>query len=320
MSKTAVLFLTYRRFSTSALVFKAIRDARPPRLYFASNAPNLANEGERQRVEEVRSLLNLVDWQCEVYTLFRDEYLPVKSSISSAIDWFFDHEEEGIILEDDCVPDLSYFRYAQELLARYRDDKRVMVISGDHFHGAAHQPPYSYFFSRYNHCWGWASWRRAWQLYDRDMSLWPELRDTDWLLGVGSGSRPFQRYWTDIFDSAYAGKVDTWDYQWTFSCWAQHGLTILPARHLVTNIGFGEGATHTKGNNILEAELNRESLDFPLTHPPVMVRDVVADKWSDCHVFGISKLASLKNTVRKMPGVQTLVKNLRKLEKLTGHT
>lgn len=310
---TAVLFLVFNRPDVTVQVFDAIRQAKPLLFFVAADGPRADRFGEAERCAEVRRIATAVDWPCEVKTLFRDENMGCRRAVSSAIDWFFEQVEEGIILEEDCVPDPCYFRFAQELLNHYRDDKRVMAIAASHFHGSAHQPLYSYFFSRYNHCWGWASWRRAWQLYDRDMSLWPELRETDWLLSIGNGNRLFRGYWTEIFDRAYAGKIDSWAYRWTFSCWAQNGLTILPARNLVKNIGFSEDATHTKDNNSLESKLILESLDSPLVHPPCMVRDVMADKWSDFHVFKISKLSSVKKTIHKIPGVHVVIEILKKI-------
>ena len=258
-----------------------------------------------------RSIATAVDWPCEVKTLFRDENLGCRRAVSSANDWFFEHVEEGIILEDDCIPSPSFFRYAGELLERYRNDERVMAIAAKHHGAACHSPsPYSYFFSHYNHCWGWASWRRAWQYYDHDMSLWPALRESDWLFGIGNGSRLFQRYWTSIFDLAYAGKVDSWAYRWTFSCWAQNALSVLPARNLVTNVGLGNDATHTKNSEHMESCSKLESMDFPLVHPPCMVRNVGADTWSDRNVFGIVHF-SLKNLVREIPRLHAFVRSLR---------
>lgn len=309
---TAILFLVFNRPDTTGKVFEAIRKVRPARLYVAADGPREGRKGEAERCERARKIATSADWPCEVVTLFQEKNLGCRLAVSSAIDWFFEHVEEGIILEDDCVPDPSFFRFTQELLDRYRDDKRVMVISGNHFHGTAHKPSHSYFFSRYNHCWGWASWRRAWQLYDHEMSLWPELRKSDWLLGVGSGSRFFKHCWTETFDQAYAGKVDSWAYRWTFSCWAQNGLTILPARNLVANIGFGEDATHTQGSNHGGSNLQLEALDFPLAHPLDMVRDVVADRWTDCHMLGMGRWALVKHFIRQIPGVNLLVRILRK--------
>jgi hypothetical protein len=278
---TPVLFLVFNRLATTQQVFNAIRQARPPRLYVAADGARPDRPGEAAKVRAVRDyILDHVDWECEVKTQFRSTNLGCGVAVSSAIDWFFEHEPEGIILEDDCLPDPSFFRYTQELLIRYRDDQRIMGISGIHLHGDEHQPPHSYFFSHYNHVWGWASWRRAWQHYDRSMDQWPALRPTEWLLTVGHGNRRFQRHWNQVFDRVANGLIDTWDYQWTFSAWAQGGLSILPARNLIRNLGFGAGATHTTDSSDAVADLPLESLDFPLVHPTVVMSDYVADQWT----------------------------------------
>jgi len=301
-TEVPVLLLIFNRPDTVEKVMAALREIKPKHLYVAADGPRAAKPEEKIKTEAARKMAIAVDWPCEVKTLFREDNLGCRLAVSGAIDWFFDNVEEGIILEDDCVPDPGYFQFAHELLARYREDERVMSIGASHFHGVAHQPPYSYFFSRNSHCWGWASWRRAWRMYDREMSLWPALRETDWLLGIGNGSRPFQRYWTGVFDSAHAGKVDSWAYRWTFSCWAQSGLSILPAKNLVRNIGFDNDATHTTGAN--KWELKLEQMDFPLVHPPCMARDVEADAWSDRYHFSIYRGSFIKRIARKILGIR----------------
>jgi hypothetical protein len=300
---TPILFLIFNRLETTKQVLTAIRQAQPTRLYVAADGPRPNHLGEAEKVQAVRDyVISYINWDCEVKTLFREENLGCRVAVSGAIDWFFEHEAEGIILEDDCIPDASFFPYVEELLNRYRDDERIMVIAGNHFHGEAHQPSYSYFFSRYNHCWGWATWRRAWQHYDHDMSQWPKLRNTNWLITIGDGNRNFQRYWTRIFDQAYAQKVDSWAYRWTFSCWAQSGLTILPALNLVKNIGFDENATHTKSKNGSHklSTLPLESLTFSLSHPSNVIRDYEADRWSDLNLFKISQINNWKNRLKKI--------------------
>lgn len=314
---TPVLFMIFNRLETTKQVLAAIRQAKPARLYIAADGPRPQRPGEEQKVQAVRDyVLSHVDWDCRIKTLFRDQNLGCGHAVDTAIDWFFAQVPEGIILEDDCVPHPSFFRYAGELLVRYRDDERVMVIAAQHFHGTAHTPLHSYFFSRYGDVWGWASWRRAWQYYDRHISLWPALRDTDWLLAIGGGSKAFQQYWTKIFDTVHRGRVDIWDYQWTFSCWAQSGLAVLPARNLVTNVGFGEDATHTKDNVWPLANLPLEALEFPLSHPLTMIRDSAADEWTDRHVFCIKPTPPLyKRAARRIPGARQLAATLRKAYK-----
>lgn len=304
--RTPVLFLIFNRLSPTKEVFEAIRKAQPPRLYVAADGPRLEQPEEKNKVNIVQDyVVSHVDWDCEVKTLFREENLGCRVAISTAIDWFFEQEPEGIILEDDCLPDASFFPYVEELLIRYRTDDRIMVVAGNSFYGYYHQLPYSYFFSRYNHCWGWASWRRAWQYYDHDMSEWPALRNTDWLLTVGDGNRDFQRYWTRIFDRAQEGQIDSWAYRWTFSCWAQSGLSILPSCNLVGNIGFAEDATHTnKGKSNVLSRLPEESLKFPLSHPPIVARTYEAERWTDKNHYGINFVAELKTTLLKIPAIR----------------
>jgi len=297
---TAVLFLVFNRPKTSCKVFEAIRQARPPRLYVAADGPREHVIGESERCTEVRNIVTSIDWPCEVKTLFRKENLGCRIGVSTAIDWFFENELDGIILEDDCYPDQSFFRFSEELLERYREDLRVMVISGSYFHGKAHKSQNSYFFSRYNHCWGWATWKRAWQLYDRDMSQWPKLRDSNWMNQVSNGNRSFIDYWKNIFEYAYIGKIDSWAYRWTFSCWAYSGLTVLPVKNLVRNIGFNEYATHTKNKNKVIENLRLEKIEFPLNHPSDVKRNVAEDKWTDKYVFGITLLRRFKVKLKEL--------------------
>ena len=289
MSNTPVLFLSFNRPDLTAQVFEAIRTASPSRLYVAGDGPRESHHTELSQIEQARLVATAVDWDCELHTLFRERNLGCRLGVSTAIDWFFEQEEEGIVLEDDCVPSQSFFRYCEELLDRYRDDKRIMCISGDNFQQGRAVTPYSYYFSKYNHCWGWASWRRAWAQYDRNMLYWPEFRDSRCLDAWSDGSKAYTRYWMDIFNTAAAGKVDTWDYQWTFSCWAQNGLTCLPRRNLVKNIGFDGRATHTKNSGGWLELLEAEELEFPLAHPNHVVRNVAADAFSSRVCFGIKE-------------------------------
>jgi hypothetical protein len=296
--RTPVLFLVFNRPETTRRVFEAIRLARPPRLYVAGDGPRPARDGEQEKVDEAQCIATAVDWDCEVQTLFRDRNLGCRRAVSGALDWFFEREPEGIVLEDDCLPSASFFPYCDELLARYRDDQRVMAISGNNFQRGRRRTDDSYYFSRYPHCWGWASWRRAWRLYDRDLALWPEFSRRGYLEDISSGNRLFVSYWTAIFNASRHDEVDSWAYRWTFSCWANGGLTCLPRSNLVTNIGFGDDATHTtRGSGRLD-QLPLEDVAFPLTHPPFMVRDAQADRFTDRHNFGITYRKKITRAVR----------------------
>lgn len=287
MLSTPVLFLVFNRPEVTKRVFQEIRKARPTHLYISADGPRQDIEREVEKVSLVRDIATNVDWDCEVKTLFRERNLGCKLAVSNAVSWFFENEEEGIILEDDCLPDQSFFLYCHELLEKYRHDTRVMVISGDNYQQGREVTAESYYFSKYNHCWGWATWRRAWAHYDLNMLRWEKFCGQGGLDIWADGSDVFKNYWTNIFDQVIAGRIDTWDYQWIFSCWAQNGLTCLPNKNLVKNIGFGVHATHTKSISHWRATLEADELKFPLIHPKIMVRNVSADIFSDNVVFGI---------------------------------
>lgn len=283
--KAPILFLIFNRLTTTEKVFSAIRQSQPTRLYIASDGPRAQIPEEKEKVKAVRNyVFNHIDWGCQVSTLLREKNLGCKLAVSTAIDWFFEYESEGIILEDDCLPDASFFRYGEELLNYYRYDKRIMAISGSNICPSLSYFSHSYCFSHYPYCWGWATWKRAWQYYDVNMSLWTYLRDTNWLLAISGGNYSFRSYWSKIFNQAYENKVDTWDFQWFFCCWTQHGLTILPSCNLVENIGFDQNATHTKTANAL-LEIPKSPLAFPLSHPSFVVQDDQIDLWVEKHIF-----------------------------------
>jgi len=284
---TPVLFLIFNRPVTTKKVFEAIRQAKPPRLYIAADGPRPSQKDETKLCDHARKIATHVDWGCEVKTLFRDENLGCRVAVSSAIDWFFEHEEQGIILEDDCLPSQSFFWYCQELLEHFKNDERIMVVSGNNFQQGKKVTPYSYYFSRYNHCWGWATWKRAWNHYDHDMRLWPDFKRAKGLDAWSDRSRLFIPYWNKIFNSVAAGQIDSWAYIWTFSCWAQGGMTCLPQVNLVENIGIGEDATHTTKHDKRIDKLQRETVHLPLNHPAIVIRNTIADRYTDKHHFRI---------------------------------
>lgn len=248
-------------------------------------------------------MVERVDWDCDVVTNFSEENLGCRQRIATGLDWVFQREEEVVILEDDCLPHPSFFRFCDDLLERYRDDERVMSISGDNFQ-PRRRASASYYFSRFPHIWGWATWRRAWRHYDERMRLWPQFRDARAIEGIVHPSSV--GYWTDVLQSVYDDRIDTWDYQWTFACWTQGGLTVLPSVNLVSNIGFRADATHTTAASAI-AELPIGEMSFPLSHPNFVLADVQADLYTQRSQYrgpslarrlaqGLSRLAS---TIRR---------------------
>lgn len=280
--RTPVALFIFNRPEATARVFAEVARARPPRLLVVADGPRAERPGEAERCAAARAVVERVDWDCELLTNYSEVNLGCRRRVAGGLDWVFATVEEAIVLEDDCLPHPTFFRYCEELLEMYRDDERVMLVSGDNFLLGERGTPYSYYFSRYAHVWGWASWRRAWRHYDVEMKLWPELRGTDWLLDV-HGDATAARYWAEVLEDVYAGRIDTWDYQWFFACWASNGLCVTPSVNLVSNIGFGAGATHTTNLSPV-AELPAAALEFPLRHPPHFVRDWEADKISFKHM------------------------------------
>jgi hypothetical protein len=272
--KTPIALLIFNRPEMTRKVFAEIARARPGRLLVVADGPRSPDEDECCRA--ARAVVEAVDWECEVSTNYAEHNLGCKRRVSSGLDWVFSECEEAIILEDDCVPHPTFFRFCDELLGRYRNDERVPMICGSSFLSGK-DARHSYYFSRYGHVWGWATWRRMWQHYDVTIGAWPELRETTWLEDV-LGEKAAAAYWGERFDRTYAGEVDTWDYQWFFNCWAQNGLAVVPGSNLVTNIGFGQDATHTKAAVATMSYLPAEPITFPLRHPEIMARDREDDR------------------------------------------
>jgi hypothetical protein len=284
--KTPVLLIIFNRPDSTRKVFAAIRQARPPKLFVSADGPRPGNKADLENCRAARAIINQVDWDCELYTNLREENFGCMRGPCSAITWFFDQVEEGIIFEDDCLPHPTFFRFCEELLARYRDDERVMTISGDNFLFGRKEIPYSYYFSRYPHIWGWATWRRAWQHFDATLSLWPTIKKENRLIDLFEDKNLLKTF-TRLFDKVYEGEIVTvWDYQWTFTSLMQNGLTILPKVNLVSNIGFLPAGTHTQKENVL-ANLPSEPMVFPLSHPPFVLRDSLADQITQSYCFNL---------------------------------
>ncbi|MTJ83754.1 MAG: glycosyltransferase family 2 protein [Telmatospirillum sp.] len=265
-----VVLIVFSRPAETRRVFEAVRAARPERLLIIADAPRPDRAGEAERCAEVRRLVEAVDWPCAVERTYADVNMGCGRRIASGLAWAFERVEEAIVLEDDCLPDPSFFPFCAEMLDRYRDDPQVMLVSGDNFHGGRRFGGADYFFSRYHHIWGWATWRRAWARYDFALSSWPRRRDSGWLASV-TPDRLIQDYWRERFDAVHRGDIDTWDYQWLYSAWEADGLCIVPNVNLIANIGFGPGATHTVDvNPRLLPPLGR--MDFPLPHPATVRR------------------------------------------------
>jgi len=284
---TPVVFLVFNRPDTTQKVFEVIRQAKPKKLLVVADGPRQDKPEEAEKCKAVRSIIDTVDWDCEVLKNYSDVNLGSYKRNSSGLTWAFNNVEEAIILEDDCVPDLSFFRFCEELLDYYRHDKRIMMISGNNFQFGRKRTNYSYYFSQYSHIWGWATWKRTWKTIDLEMKNWPEFRD---YLGLESILNNYfsRRYWYKLFQNMYLRKRRlAWDYQLQLACYMQNGLSIIPHVNLVSNIGFSLNATNTKNLNSPFANMPKKAIKFPLKHPPFVVPNKQADDFTHTIKFGL---------------------------------
>jgi hypothetical protein len=300
---TPVVFLIFNRPETTERVFARIAAARPRKLFVVADGPRHAEEAAN--CEKARLVTEKVDWDCEVQTRFSETNLGCRKNVGEGLNWVFSQVEEAIILEDDCLPDASFFPFCETLLARYRDDERVMLITGTNPFPEVSRNGASYHFSKYGSIWGWASWRRAWRHFDDQMTTWPEFRDRELMRGVFED--PEERaFWVAAFEKMYHRPLPSWAFQWFFARLSQSGLSVVPNTNLVSNIGFGEQATNTKSKNEL-SELGVGSIS-EITHPPVVVPLRVVDACLFRTAFASKKpqagvLARLRQLLTRQPAV-----------------
>jgi len=294
--KTPVAFIIFNRPDSTQRVFDLIAKVRPSKLLVVADGPRHNRKGEAEKCALTRSIIDGVNWECEVITNYSDKNLGCKRRVSSGIDWVFEQVEEAIILEDDCLPDPSFFPFCQELLERYRQDQRIGMITGDNFQFGQRRNDDSYYFSKYVHIWGWASWRDRWQgSYDVAMTKWPQIRDEKFLEDL-VGNKKEAILWANIFDRVYRGEIDTWDYQWVFANWVEGRRTVIPNVNLISNIGFDQNATHTTGVSEL-ANIPSSPMMFPLQHPVGVFNNLQADAYSAEKCFQVPLTKRILNKV-----------------------
>lgn len=289
----AILFLVFNRPCTTSLVFEMIRQAKPKRLYVAADGPREGHEGDVDQVAKVQRIATAVDWPCDLKTLFRERNFGCGQAIKCGIDWFFAHEEKGIILEDDTIPVPSFFWFCEELLDKYKEDTRIGMIAGTNH--IAYKPEYaSYLFSKNKACWGWATWHRAWRNMDFAMKWRSNPQSKSILENMGT-TKFHKTHWKNALKAIDHKKVSAWDWQWYFSIAIQNQLCIFPASNLIANIGFGDEATHTKGRPQSEY-IKTENLKLPIIHPEYICPDYDFDSF-----FERKKMKSLSITKRFIP-------------------
>ena len=309
--KKPVLFLIFNRPDYTRAVFESIKLYKPTRLYIAADGVRLNNKEDIIKCEETRNIVNLIDWDCEIKTLFRNENLGCKLAVAGAIDWFFENEEDGIILEDDVVPNQAFYTFCEFTLNKYKDDERVMMITGTNF--ISDKDLYiSYFFSKLYVIWGWATWRRAWKLYDRDMKQWEDNQ-----VRADIRYMTHNHIWNNYintFDSIRISSIDTWDIQWEFSCLINNGLCVTPKVNLVTNIGvFGTHSSSVTKHHFLE------KTDFEAPENYTLPTTFIINSLYDQKFTNRYKIANFKFIVIRFLRRANLYKTFRRVKKIFVH-
>ena len=264
MLETPVAFFVFNRPRQTQQVFQAIRAAQPGTLFVVADGPRADVPQDVEKCAATREVIRTgVDWPCEVITDLADHNLGLKKRVASGLNRVFSQTEEAIILEDDCLPDSSFFRFCSEMLNRFRSDPDIMQITGTNLLPERRHNS-SFFYSRWGSVWGWATWRRAWQFFDLEMRTWPEYKQSGDLSYFGSRRKMMVER---LFDDWRRETSNSWAGPWTLACLARRGLAVVPSRNLVANTGFDEDATHTKAANRSLLCVPSGSIDFPLAAP-----------------------------------------------------
>ena len=265
--KSPVLIIVFNRPDFVENLIKILRAVKPRTIYIAADGPRDGVLKDLDKCLKVKNEIDKIDWECNIQKKYSETNLGCGVNPSEAISWALEDSEEVIILEDDCMPIIDFFKYSDELLELYRNDDRMMMISGNNHTFGNFQFNHSYEFSHHTQTYGWATWKRAWIKYDLNMTIWPEMGSLEWL-EEKTGSKKSAKFWLRIFEMCYQKELQTaWDYQWTFCCWINNGLNIIPRVNLVTNVGFSSDGTHEIDPDHLISNVPVSPIDFPLTHP-----------------------------------------------------
>jgi hypothetical protein len=297
LTKSAVLFVIFNRPDTTFKVFEQIKAAKPKRLYIAGDAPRENVLEDKLLCEQARSVVEHIDWECEVKTLFNKKNKGCKDGVSAAVDWFFDNEEEGIVLEDDCLPSNSFFKFCDTLLEKYRDDTRIRHITGCNLQNGKKWGNASYYFANRTHVWGWASWRRVWKDYDKNLNNYSEKEVKDQIGNIYNDSL-MVKCWVEVFNRMKTGETNSWAYALDFVNFFNNGLTIIPNENLISNIGWGSNATHTLADDNIFANVPLSEID-EITHPVFILPEKNADYFTMSIDFNFAARRKKENSLKR---------------------
>jgi hypothetical protein len=273
-----ILIIIFNRPDFVKKLIDILREVQPKKIYVVADGPREDNEFDKDKCKNAREQINNIDWECDVKKKYSDNNLGCGFNPSLGISWAFEDSDELIILEDDCMPSIDFFKYCDELLLRYKNKDEIMMISGNNHTLGKFDFNYSYDYSHHTQTYGWATWSRAWKKYDFNISKWPQVRGLNWLEDK-TGSKNAAKYWYKIFEMSYKKElISAWDYQWTFCCWFNEGINIIPKENLVSNVGFSESGTHEVDPGHPIANVPIRSLAFPLIHNPKFQNNLKLNK------------------------------------------
>jgi len=300
MIDTPVVFFIFNRPRHTQISFSEIKNQQPKQLFVIADGPRNSHPNDAHKVEETRRIIEQVNWPCKLELNYSNINLGCRKRLITGLDWVFSKVDRAIVIEDDIVPNPDFFQYCDLLLEKYKDQNEIMAISGDNFQDGIVRGEASYYFSKYAHIWGWATWARSWKLNDPDISFWPKFKASQNWDSLAL-SRNEKKYWESILNKMYLHQIDTWDYSWMASIWFHGGLSVTPNVNLVTNIGIGPEGTHLVS---LEEKDGIPSSPLKITtHPKMIQQDIKADMYAFNYHFGgknIGALAFIKKIPKKI--------------------
>lgn len=275
MFNTPILLVVFNRPDTTLKVLKVIQTIKPKVLYVAADGPRINKPEDSALCKQTRKIVkSSIDWDCELKLLFRENNVGCGKAVSGAISWFFKNESEGIILEDDCLPEITFFRYSEELLKKYRFSQSIMQICGSNLQMNNKRGCYSYYFSKIPQVWGWATWKDRWEKFRFGYDYLEEFKIKQLYKTPNK-----QKFWVNLYENAIKNNMDIWGYQWTLTIQSNDGIVIIPNENLISNIGFGEQAAHTKDKTNKRANIPVKPLKFPIRHPKKIHVNNKADQY-----------------------------------------
>lgn len=299
--KAPVAMIVFNRYEKTLQVFEKVRLAQPSKLYIFADGPREGNLMDIEKCNKVRGVFDRIDWPCKIILEYSENNLGCCHRPFSGISNVFQHEDVAIILEDDCVPDESFFKFCDELLDKYSNDDRIMLISGTNINTTWNRGEYSYHFSKLGGIHGWASWKRSWEKMDVDIKLWNDNTTKELLKEKLSSWFFFFR--SKDYDAHVnnSNNVTTWDYQFGFSRLINNGLAIVPCSNLINNIGFDNESTHTHYTKKSKTtNLETIEMKFPLKHPPFVIEDFSYDLLFEKFLYPINIRSYIKYLLRRL--------------------